>query len=208
MITEGIPVGLREEKKRELRESILTTALALFGAQGLARTRIADVAGQLRISEATFFNYFPSKHAILDEAFARAVDAAVVRVRAAQPGDGGHELRRLGDELTGEFTADRPLGRLLGVLEAGSRPFAGEPGPELSAWFAGLHERAEIRTDLPPPYLAESFLDVVAGAVRRALAGRPEQGDQARVPDAIRRAVDLFVGGCAVQPGQSVIVST
>ena len=58
-------MGLREEKKRETRDAIVATALELFRTQGFEGTRIQDIAQRLRISEATFFNYFPTKQSVL-----------------------------------------------------------------------------------------------------------------------------------------------
>src|SRR5258708_15485102 len=60
-------MGLREEKKVEQRRSILDAATALFRKRGYEHTRVQDIIARLRISEATFFNYFPTKEALLYE---------------------------------------------------------------------------------------------------------------------------------------------
>ena len=59
-------MGLREEKKQATRAAIVDTALALFREKGFHATRIQDIADRLRISEATFFNYFPTKESVLE----------------------------------------------------------------------------------------------------------------------------------------------
>lgn len=56
---------LRERKKRLLRRRIADAALALFRDRGYERTRVQDVIEAVGISEGTFFNYFPTKDAIL-----------------------------------------------------------------------------------------------------------------------------------------------
>ena len=56
-------MGLREEKKAEQRRAILDTAAALFRKRGYEETRVRDIVERLRISEVTFFNYFPTKDA-------------------------------------------------------------------------------------------------------------------------------------------------
>src|SRR6266581_7548532 len=58
-------MSLREEKKQALRRQIFDTAMALFRERGFQATRVADIIERVRISEATFFNYFPTKEAVL-----------------------------------------------------------------------------------------------------------------------------------------------
>src|SRR5216684_2206761 len=58
-------MGLREEKKAEQRRVILKTAAALFRKRGYEETRVRDIVARLRISEVTFFNYFPTKDALI-----------------------------------------------------------------------------------------------------------------------------------------------
>src|SRR5262249_31099731 len=61
-------MGLRAEKKTKLRGRILDNAIQLFKERGFDEVTIDDIIGQLEISQATFFNYFPSKDAILRQA--------------------------------------------------------------------------------------------------------------------------------------------
>ncbi|MGO9453175.1 MAG: TetR/AcrR family transcriptional regulator [Candidatus Binataceae bacterium] len=58
-------MGLREEKKAGQRRAILNTAAAMFRKRGYEETRIRDIVERLRISEVTFFNYFPTKDALI-----------------------------------------------------------------------------------------------------------------------------------------------
>ena len=79
------------------REEILTATLAQVDTVGLAATRVADVAGALKVSPALIFYHFGTKDVLLAEAFAHAVqrdldllDGAVAR--GADPVD---RLRRV-----------------------------------------------------------------------------------------------------------------
>lgn len=58
-------MGLREQKKQQTRQSILETANRLFRDRGYENTRVIDIIDPVQISKKTFFNYFPSKEAVL-----------------------------------------------------------------------------------------------------------------------------------------------
>ena len=83
-------MGLREEKKEQQRQAILETAVGLFRERGFEQTRVQDVTDRLRISEATFFNYFPTKQSVLEAAAVDLLDrttassTATPRTRAAR----------------------------------------------------------------------------------------------------------------------------
>ena len=53
--------GLRERKKQQTREKIRAVARELFVERGFERVRVAEVALAADVSEATVFNYFPTK---------------------------------------------------------------------------------------------------------------------------------------------------
>jgi AcrR family transcriptional regulator len=67
-------LGLREAKKDELRRRLYETAAELFRQRGFTATRIKDVIDAVGVSEATFFNYFPSKEAVLHHSAAQTKD--------------------------------------------------------------------------------------------------------------------------------------
>jgi AcrR family transcriptional regulator len=54
-------VGLRELKKEQTRQLIMSTASRLFSERGFDRVSVAEVARTAQVSEATVFNYFPTK---------------------------------------------------------------------------------------------------------------------------------------------------
>jgi AcrR family transcriptional regulator len=53
--------GLRERKKQQTRQLLADTARRLFVERGFERVPIAEIARAADVSEATVFNYFPSK---------------------------------------------------------------------------------------------------------------------------------------------------
>ena len=53
--------GLRERKKLQTRQLMAETARRLFAERGFESVTVADVARAADVSEATVFNYFPTK---------------------------------------------------------------------------------------------------------------------------------------------------
>lgn len=59
------PQGLRERKKQATRRRIVESAYALFERDGFESTTVDAVARDADISQATFFNHFPTKEDLL-----------------------------------------------------------------------------------------------------------------------------------------------
>src|SRR3984957_12055711 len=57
--------GLRERKKRLMRQQLTDTATLMFMERGFDAVRVAEVAAACGVSEKTVFNYFPTKESLI-----------------------------------------------------------------------------------------------------------------------------------------------
>lgn len=169
-------MGLREEKKEQQRRAILETAVGLFRERGFDRTRVQDVTDRLRISEATFFNYFPTKQSVLEAAAVDLLDRTTALLDDDVEGDDRPVVERL-----------EALVRSFATHFAGDREFAGLLALNAQLWMLrrqrletyGLlarllaegQRRGEIREDLPASQLAEMFSAVVLVTISNWLLG-------------------------------------
>jgi AcrR family transcriptional regulator len=64
----------RERRKREVRERILSVAMARFVLQGFDDTTVDQIAEDADVAQKTFFNYFPSKQRLLSELAEARID--------------------------------------------------------------------------------------------------------------------------------------
>jgi AcrR family transcriptional regulator len=93
--------GLRERKKRLMRQQLSDIATRMFLDRGFDAVRVAEVAEACGVSEKTVFNYFPTKESLVLDRLEGTVaslraglaDPAIPPVRAA--------LQILDRELTG-----------------------------------------------------------------------------------------------------------
>jgi AcrR family transcriptional regulator len=78
--------GLRERKKQLTREAIAAAAFDLFVERGFEGVTVAAVARQATVSEATVFNYFPTKEDLVFGRLEEFEAGLVQAVRARPPG--------------------------------------------------------------------------------------------------------------------------
>jgi AcrR family transcriptional regulator len=96
-------LGLRERKKLKTRAAIQREAMRLFTKKGFQGTTIEDIAEAVEISPSTFFNYFPSKDALVLE---DDLDPVIIKAFNAQPA-GMHPVAALRNAMRSVF-ADLP----------------------------------------------------------------------------------------------------
>src|SRR5215218_1083577 len=79
--------GLRERKKQRTRELIAETAHNLFVERGFDAVTVAEVARAADVSEATVFNYFPTKEDLFYSGMEAFEAELVEAVRTRPPGE-------------------------------------------------------------------------------------------------------------------------
>lgn len=107
-------VSLRERKKLATKERIYREAIALFRQKGFAATTIEEIAATAEISKGTFFNYFPSKEALLLFLSERQVQTVMAEIAEAvrEPTlTTRQKLSRVFQRLAANVEADRALTR-------------------------------------------------------------------------------------------------
>jgi AcrR family transcriptional regulator len=64
-IQNGAGPGLRERKKTQVRQALISSALELFRERGFDQTSIDDIAARANVSRRTFFRYFATKDEVI-----------------------------------------------------------------------------------------------------------------------------------------------
>lgn len=156
-------IGRRERKKQELRQRILDVAGTLVAQQGLAQTTVDQIAEACDIAQATFFNYFASKGALLDALVGRLTEAFNQVLEGMEDTLETSTIELLFD-LTAALTPSEQRA-LRDVLVESARTWSASTLEAMSrtrdlhiADIAGAQERGEMRTDRTAADLADAAL--------------------------------------------------
>jgi AcrR family transcriptional regulator len=205
--------GLRERKKRLMRQQLSDTATQMFLEQGFDAVRVTEIAEACGVSEKTVFNYFPTKESLILDRLEATV--ASLRTGLAEPEVPPVQaaLRILDGEL-GAMTSwlaaqDDPVQagvmvQRFGALIAATpslRAHQSDMMDQFTAVAAAiLAERAGLSPEDPEPQITATALlglwRIQFQALSRYLDGTrtPAQVHQAVTAD-VRRAAQLISTG-------------
>jgi AcrR family transcriptional regulator len=80
-------LGLRERKKQRTRELIADTARRLFAERGFDAVPVSEIAREAEVSEATVFNYFPTKEDLFYNRLEAFEEELLASIRDRPPGE-------------------------------------------------------------------------------------------------------------------------
>jgi AcrR family transcriptional regulator len=206
-------MGLRVEKKRRQRREIVEVALALFRERGYDQTRVQDIVERSGISNATFFNYFPSKDLVLDELALAQVELFSETLRYQLGVDDKSVPDRIRETMkvaAAAIAADREFQTVLytrsnlfdssGVLKERTH----EMYRLLARLFELGQQRHETRADVEPRQLAEILIAIyhltTINWLIRWWGGRPS------LQPRLDAAIGVFLDGCGANdptPGRA-----
>ncbi len=221
--------GLRERKKRLMRQQLSDTATAMFLERGFGAVRVAEVAEACGVSEKTVFNYFPTKESLVLDRLEATVaslraglaDPAIPPVEAALR-ILDRELGGMTDWLAGQedpVQAARAITRFGDLIRAtpSLRAYQSDMMDQFVSVAAPiLAARAAMGADDPEPQIAARALlglwHVQANSLRKHLDGAcPPARVRELVTADVRRAARLLDEGLrsfAAQEPPAVVTDT
>jgi AcrR family transcriptional regulator len=195
--------GLRERKKRLMRQQLSDTATRLFLERGFDAVRVTEIAEACGVSEKTVFNYFPTKEALILDRL--EVTVASLRTGLADPGIAPVQaaLQILDGEL-GAMTSwlaeqDDPVQagaqiRRFGLLIQATPSLRAHQSDMMDQFVAVaaaiLAGRAGLSAEDPEPRIAATAL---LGLWRIQFQGLSRYLDGARTPAQVHQAVTADV---------------
>ena len=199
--------GLRERKKRLMRQQLSDTATQMFMERGFDAVRVTEIAEACGVSEKTVFNYFPTKESLILDRLESTV--ASLKSGLAQPGAEPAEaaLRILNDELiamTSWLAAQDDLAqasaaiRRFGTLIQASPSLRAHQSDMMDQFTAVAAEilagRAGMSPDDPEPQIVATAL---LGLWRIQFRALSKYLDGTRTPAQVHQAVSAEVNRAA-----------
>jgi len=206
--------GLRERKKQQTRQAIAGAAFDLFAEHGFDHVPVADVAMRANVSEATVFNYFPTKEDLVYGQLEEFETALIAAIRDRAPGQpvtaafGGFILRTHGLLSTSDPEARARLAAISRIIVDSPSLLARERQvyDRYTRTLAQLiaEQRAVGPDDVESWVVANAIMGVHRALVEyvraRVLAGKDGPGLARSVRARAQRALDALDRGLRGYP--------
>jgi AcrR family transcriptional regulator len=163
--------GLRERKKRQMRQQLSDTATAMFIQHGFDAVRVTEIAAACGVSEKTVYNYFPTKESLLLDRWDTTLTSLRTGLADAEVSPIQAALSILSDELHGltswmaaqddavaAGTLIRRFGTLISATPALRAHQRDMTDQLIAVAAAALADRARMSPDDPEPQIAATAL--------------------------------------------------
>jgi AcrR family transcriptional regulator len=195
--------GLREHKKRMMRQQLSDTATQMFMEHGFDAVRVSQVGQACGVSEKTVFNYFPTKESLILDRLEATMTS--MRTGLAEPGVSpvqaalqilDHELGAMTSWIAAQddpALAGAMIQRFGTLIRAtpSLRAHQSDMMDQFTAVAAAiLAERAAMSPDDPEPQIAATAL---LGLWRIQFQALPKYLDGTRTPAQVHQAVTADV---------------
>jgi AcrR family transcriptional regulator len=190
----------RERKKHETHQGLLEAAWSLFREKGYRATTVEEITERADVAKGTFFNYFDSKEALLDELSVWGIEQlrAALDVSKGAPASPVARIKLLMRHMHGQVAQDIKLFR---------RAFASHlrhpPQPphrakrELFGFLTDLAREAQACGEIRADVDAELVSDLLHVAYFRRMEICSEDGTATLCVDDFEQTVDLLMEGLA-----------
>jgi len=191
----------RERKKQETRQHLLVAAWQLFNEQGYDQTTVADITETVDVAKGTFFNYFATKEAIVDQIVLWRIDLLGSRVLGSGdvPERAVDRIKLLMTAMADEFSLGRELTRHLFKAHIGA-PIHRESAHRIGSLIQKLviqgQASGEIRDDVEPGFVARLLMTCWFYFTRHW-----HTDDHASKEANLTQAVDVLMNGLHAQKG-------
>ena len=190
----------RERKKQETRQGLLDAALALFRENGYDETAVEEITDRADVAKGTFFNYFPSKEALLRELtvwqFSQLRDA--LDVSQGAPESPLSRIKLLMRFLYEQTVSDWHLFQRAFATRLGKPPHPPHQAKRrLSGLLSELVREAQACGELRADVEAELVSDLMFVAHFRRLSACLHEKGTLPLPDDSGQVIDLLMDGLA-----------
>jgi len=171
-------MNAKAEQKERSHETILESAARLLRERGVAGARVAEVMKGAGLTVGGFYAHFPSKEALIDEAFRRTGSALRERLFARldeKPAEDRAEVvlkRYLSAGHRDDFERGCPLPAVVGEIGTTAHEHAGVLAEQLGALASQLQDQLPASRPVPPRYLALGLVALMYGGLSLSRAVR------------------------------------
>ena len=197
--------SFQQARSHATKQSLVQAAMALWRANGYARTTVADICRAAGVSKALFYFYFPRKEDVLFEVGMLSTDAAHDKAREVmrKPYQVPAVITAVLETLEATMRSSTPELLMEAILEGYRQAIAGHDHLErTSVIFAEVFDRAiadgKLPADFEVAHVATVAQSLVSEGARHWAAGRYEGRSFAEV---VGRDVAALVAGYSAHAG-------